>query len=121
MAIGPSQLEVRAASLFDVDPELGETLDPRQLTEARARAVVAVLDLPSGPWSPDGLEELTARPFAVLIVDGLVIRDLLLAGSTATELLGPGDLVDLRKPDDALLPTVTRWSVPHAARLAILD
>jgi CRP/FNR family cyclic AMP-dependent transcriptional regulator len=113
--------EVRSASLFDVDPELGDVLDPGHLAEARARAVVATLELPSGPWYPETVEELTSRPFAVLVVEGLVVRELLLAGSTATELLGPGDLVDFRAVQDALLPTVMHWSVPDSARLAIVD
>ena len=87
----------------------------------RVRAVVATLELPSGRWDPASVEEMTSRPFALLVVDGLVVRELLLAGSTATELLGPGDLVDFRATEDALLPTVTSWSVPDAARLAIVD
>ncbi|HEX2105104.1 MAG TPA: helix-turn-helix domain-containing protein [Solirubrobacteraceae bacterium] len=123
MAIAPAHrpLEARAASLLDIDAELGDTLDPRHLAEARARAVVAVVDLPSGPWSPAPIEELGSRPFAILVVDGLLVREVLLAGSTATELLGPGDLVDFRPADDALLPTTIQWSVPEAAEVAIID
>jgi CRP/FNR family cyclic AMP-dependent transcriptional regulator len=123
MATAPAHrpLEARAASLLDIDPELGETLDSRTLAEARGRAVVAVLDLPNGPWSPEPIEHMASRPFALLVVDGLVVRELLLAGSTATELLGPGDLVDFRRPQDALLPTTTRWSVPETAQVAIID
>jgi len=113
--------EVHPASLFDVDPELGDALDHDHLAEARVRAVVATLELPGGPWYPQTVEGLTSRPFAVLVVDGLVVRDLLLAGSTTTELLGPGDLVDFRAVQDALLPTVMHWSVPDSARLAIVD
>jgi CRP/FNR family cyclic AMP-dependent transcriptional regulator len=121
MATARRPLEARAASLFDVDPELGETLDPRHLTEARARAIVAVVDVPSGPWSPAPIGEMASRPFGLLIVDGMLVRELLLAGSTMTELLGPGDLVDFRDPDDALLPVLTRWSVPERAEVAIVD
>jgi CRP/FNR family cyclic AMP-dependent transcriptional regulator len=114
-------LEVRAASLFDIDPELGELLDARQLAEARTRAIVPVLDLAAGPWSPAPLARASGRPFALMVVDGLVLRELLLAGSTATELVGPCDIVDHSPPDEALLPTEARWSVPDAARIAVLD
>jgi CRP/FNR family transcriptional regulator, cyclic AMP receptor protein len=118
----PSQLlELRAASLFDIDAELGELIDPRHLAAARSRAVVATAALAAGPWSPEPLTRLSGRPFGLMVVEGLVLRELLLAGSTATELLGPGDIVDHRVPEDALLPAVTRWSVPEAARIAILD
>lgn len=120
MAPSPST-ELRAASLFDVDPELGELLDADHLAEARVRAIVAVSDLPSGSWSPAALGTVASRPFAILVVDGLLIRDLLLAGSTATELLGPCDMLDVGLPTDALLPAEVRWSVPASARIAVLD
>jgi CRP-like cAMP-binding protein len=112
---------VRAASLFDIDPELAERLDQRQRIEARTRAIVAVADIPPGRWSPERLVDAAARPFALMVVDGLVLRELLLGPSTATELLGPCDIVATGPAGDALLPTDTRWSVPQAARVAILD
>src|SRR3954447_2682959 len=43
------------------------------------------------------------------------------AGRGATELLGPGDVVWVQPPADALLPAEPVWSVPEAARVAILD
>src|SRR3954462_11291076 len=112
---------LRAASLFDIDPELAEGLDARRRAEARARAIVATVDLPPGPWSPAQLSEGFPRPFALMWVDALVLRELLLAGSTATELLGPCDIVALAPSDDALLPTRAEWMVPQAARIAVLD
>src|SRR3954463_5857283 len=112
---------LRAASLFDIDPELAEGLDARRRAEARARAIVATVDLPAGPWSPTQLSEGVTRPFALMVVDGLVLRELLLAGSTATELLGPCDIVALAPSDDALLPSHAEWMVPQAARIAVLD
>src|SRR5919108_101637 len=117
----PRPLDLKAASLFDIDPELGGLLDERQLTEARSRAIVPVADLAAGPWSPAVLGRVKGRPFALMVVDGLVLRELLLAGSTATELLGPCDIVDHAPPDEMLLPTEARWSAPDAARIAILD
>jgi CRP/FNR family transcriptional regulator, cyclic AMP receptor protein len=121
VATAPRGLELRAASLFDVDPELGELVDARHLAAARQRAIVAVAELPAGAWSPEVLDRVPGRPFAIMVVEGLVLRELLLAGSTATELLGPGDIVDHRAAEDALLPAEARWSVPEAARIAILD
>src|SRR3954451_2243745 len=112
---------LRAASLFDIDPELAEGLDARRRAEARARAIVATVDLSAGPWSPAQLSHGATRPFALMVVDGLVLRELLLGGSTATELLGPCDIVATGPPHDALLPTEMEWSVPQAARVTILD
>src|SRR3954465_8499861 len=115
---GPS---LRAASLFDIDPELAERLDPRQRIEARSRAIVAVAELAPGPWSPDLLTPAVSRPFGLMVVDGLLLRELLLGGSTATEMLGPCDVLATAAAHDALLPTEGRWSVPQAARVAVLD
>jgi CRP/FNR family transcriptional regulator, cyclic AMP receptor protein len=112
---------LRAASLFDLDPELSEQLDERQRNEARTRAIVPVADLPPGPWAPAGLLDAVARPFGVMVVEGLLLREILLAGSTATELLGPCDIVAGAPVDDPLLPAEARWNVPQAARVAILD
>ena len=112
---------VRAASLFDIDAELAERLDARQRTEARPHAIVPVIELTAGPWSPEHLDDGAARAFALMVTDGLVLRELLLVGSTATELLGPGDVVALGPSDDAFLPTKAEWSVPQAARIAVLD
>src|SRR3954454_10175012 len=114
-------LELRPASLFDIDPELAELLDPRQVTEARSRAIVAVIDLGPGPWSPAPIRGMRSRPFALMVVEGLVVRELVLGGGTATELIGPGDIVEHDPPEDALLPAHAMWSVPDTARLAILD
>jgi CRP-like cAMP-binding protein len=111
---------LRAASLFEIDPELGDLLDARQLTEARPRSIVAVAELGAGQWA--ALPVQTAgRAFALMVVDGLVLRELVLAGSTATELLGPCDIADHTAPADPLLPTEVRWSVPQSARVVMLD
>jgi hypothetical protein len=112
---------LRAASLFDIDAELAERLDARRRTEARSRAIVPVADLPAGPWSPEHLGDAAARPFALMVVDGLLVRELVCGGSTASELLGPFDIVSLGPPDDPLLPALAVWSVPQSAQVAVLD
>jgi hypothetical protein len=112
---------VRAAPLFDIDAELAERLDEHQRAAARSRAIVPVVELGAGPWSPEQLGDGASHAYALMVTDGLVLRELLLVGSTASELLGPGDLVALGPPDDALLPVTPEWSVPQTARIAILD
>jgi CRP/FNR family transcriptional regulator, cyclic AMP receptor protein len=121
MAVDAPGIELRAGSLFDADPELAELLDARQLVDARVRAIVPVADLSAGLWPAERLGRGTAQPFALMVVEGIMLRELLLAGSTATELLGPGDLVDFGGSDDALLPSQARWSVPETARIMVLD
>src|SRR3954447_12947904 len=112
---------LRAASLFDIDAELAERLDERQRAHARSRAIVPIVDLPAGPWSPAQVGDGATRPFGLMVVEGLALRELLLAGSTATELVGPCDIVALAPSDDALLTASAEWTVPQAARIAVLD
>jgi CRP-like cAMP-binding protein len=120
-AMAATSPALRAGSLFDLDAELAERVGPHEQAEARRPAIVPIAELAAGPWSPALLDEAAIRPFALMIVDGLVLRELLLVGSTASELLGPGDVIALGPSDDALLPTTAEWSVPEAARVAILD
>jgi CRP/FNR family cyclic AMP-dependent transcriptional regulator len=112
---------LRAASLFDVDSELAEHLDARRRNEFRAHAIVPVVDIPAGPWTPAPLAEALARPFGVMVVDGLALREIVLAGSTSAELLGPCDLLAVAAPDEALLGTGVHWTVPQAASIVALD
>ena len=111
---------LRAAPLFDVDPEIADALEPGQRAQARERAIVAVFEPPTGTWSPSGLDS-DSHPFALLVLDGLIMREQVLAGSTATELLGPGDIVDFKVEPDALVPSTVFWTVPERATVALLD
>jgi DNA-binding transcriptional ArsR family regulator len=122
MAALPSgEPPVRAAPLLALDPDLADGLSRQEHLDARARAIVPMFDLRPGPWHPGELREPISGAFAVLVVNGMLIRELLLADNTATELLIGCDLADYRQYDDALLPVGVRWSVPHSARVAILD
>jgi hypothetical protein len=59
----------------------------------------------------------------LLLIDGMVTRDLLFAGRTTTELLGAGDV--MRPWDDDVgfdaLPFSASWHVHTPARVAVLD
>ena len=58
-----------------------------------------------------------------LVVDGLVARDLLLAGQTSTELLGDGDFLQpwLAPRDDGLVQHKVFWHILTPVQLAVLD
>lgn len=109
--------------LLDVEPELGDGLNPQE--HAAAARVLAVPShvLEPGPWAP--LEELgEVNPVVgILLVDGMLTRDLVFAGRTTSELLGAGDI--LRPWDDDIafesLPFTASWHVHTRARVAILD
>src|SRR4051794_33158797 len=110
-------------SLLQADPELGEGLNPQERPAAERVLAVPVRVLEPGPW--DTHEEFAeiAPVVGLLVVDGLLTRDVVFAGRTTTELLGAGDL--LRPWDDDLqfdpLPFTASWQVHVDTRLAILD
>jgi CRP/FNR family transcriptional regulator, cyclic AMP receptor protein len=110
-----------SARLLELDPELGEGLGPAALEQAHHAFTVPVVDAPPGSWSPDAVCAAGIHPFALMVVEGLVVRDLLIAGNAASELLGAGDVVDHQGQRGGLLPAVSRWTIAQPARIAVLD
>jgi CRP-like cAMP-binding protein len=110
-----------SARLLELDPELGEGLAPAALEQAHRAFTVPVVDAPPGSWAPDAVRSAGIHPFALMVVEGLVVRDLLIAGNAASELLGAGDVVDHQGQRGGLVPAVSRWTVAQHARIAVLD
>jgi CRP/FNR family cyclic AMP-dependent transcriptional regulator len=110
-------------SLLQAEPELGEGLNPQERTAAERVLTVPARALEAGDWDPAAEFDEITPIVGVMVLEGLLTRDILFAGRTTTELLGAGDL--LRPWDDDLqfepLPFTVRWRVHAAARVAILD
>jgi CRP/FNR family cyclic AMP-dependent transcriptional regulator len=110
-------------SLLKADPELGEGLNPQERPAAERVLAVAARVLEPGPWDTHEDFAEIAPVVGLLVLDGLLTRDVVFAGRTTTELLGAGDL--LRPWDDDLqfdpLPFTVTWQVHVDTRLAILD
>jgi CRP/FNR family cyclic AMP-dependent transcriptional regulator len=109
--------------LLDADPELGERLAPEQSAHATHQLVAEVLRVPTGRWDAAGATDPNAHPLGLLILDGLLLRDLDLGRRASTEVLGFGDVLRPWDADSAQsdLPFVARWSVLEPLKLAILD
>jgi len=111
-------------SVLDADPELGGALSDEERALAHRHAVAAAYALPKGPIAaahhPVGDQD--QQVFGLLILSGLVIRELDVAGRQTAELLGRGDLI--RPWDDEPLdplPGAVRWSVLQPVQVAALD
>jgi CRP/FNR family transcriptional regulator, cyclic AMP receptor protein len=111
-----------AVSLVESDPDLASRLEPAAREEARRFAVAARLKLLPGAWDPTGVLE-TEGALGVLVLDGLLIRDVLLANTRCTELIGAGDVVDPRDlgATERLVPVEIDWTVVDEAHVAVLD
>jgi CRP/FNR family cyclic AMP-dependent transcriptional regulator len=121
-------LDLRAAprpvgvALVDIDPELSDGLAPEALAAARARLVVPVEELAAGPWNPETIPRRRRSAFGVLVSDGLLSRDVTVAGGGALELLGAGDLVNPWVEGEAsMLAVGATWTVVEPGRIAVLE
>jgi CRP/FNR family cyclic AMP-dependent transcriptional regulator len=110
--------------VLESQPDLAQGLDDEQTALAR-RHVVAVLDsIEQGPWSPGEAYEESPGAIGLLVVDGIVARDLRIAGRWCSELLGPGDLLrpwDHTDGDAESVSSDSSWTVLEPTRVAVLD
>jgi CRP/FNR family transcriptional regulator, cyclic AMP receptor protein len=109
-------------SVLDVDPELGESLDAESRALAHRHALARIERIERGTWRP-GDTDWAAGAFGLLLVDGLLLHEVSLAGRETAELLGPGDVLRTGDSDDEYeaVPVTSRWQVCEPARVAVLD
>ncbi len=113
----------RTVRVLDVDPELGEGLDPARFERARLSSLARVHHLQAGEWQDTEWPEDAASGFGLLLLDGLLVRHVTIAGREAAELLAAGDLLRPWQSDDETASIVrhSAWRVLEHAHLAVLD
>lgn len=120
MLTGSAEQRVRVA---DVYPELVEALTPDDQRLVRQYGVATLTVLSPGLWQPR--RELQPEPghLGLLVLEGLLTRDVVLGETLATELVGRGDILRPADHDgqDAPVPFDIVWHVLEPARIAILD
>jgi CRP/FNR family transcriptional regulator, cyclic AMP receptor protein len=107
--------------LLDLDGDLAEALGEDVAARARDRIGVATVQLQPGSWRPQSIEPAVRDAFALLVCDGLIVRELELAGTVTADLMGPGDIVAFGSVGEPLLSTRKGWHVSGEATVAILD
>jgi CRP/FNR family cyclic AMP-dependent transcriptional regulator len=111
-----------ALRLLDEQPELGEHLDAGRAQLARDQLLVATCDLAAGHWTPVPHTDPERRGLGLLVLAGLLTRQVGRASRFAAELLGPGTLLrPWDRDDEAPLGFRVTWHVWEPARLAVLD
>jgi CRP/FNR family transcriptional regulator, cyclic AMP receptor protein len=113
----------RTSSLLDLDPDLGQLLADDRRATARAQLQVEVHRLPAGPWSVDRMAGTNPEHVGLLLLEGVISREVVVADTVSTELLGPGDVL---RPwalhgAEPLLQHQVRWNALTEARVAVLD
>ena len=112
-----------AVRLLEADPDLGVLLSDARRAEAERELVVRTHRLAVGPWDVTRLTGANADHVGLLILDGVLSRELIVADHVSAELLGPGDLVRPWQGTAraSLLPVDALWSVLSTLTVAVLD
>jgi hypothetical protein len=108
----------RRARLLDLDPDLANRLKPETAELARRSIIVELDRLEPGPWTPDRRQPEGIH-FGLMIVDGLMIRELSVAGSRSLELLNSGDILRPWQEDAASFADA-RWQCLTAVTIVAL-
>jgi len=109
--------------LLDVEPDLGRLMSAEQIEQARSQLLIRRHVVEPGPWDGERLRDAGPEHVGLLILDGLMTRELALADNVSGELLGPGDLV---RPWQAggperLVPYEVRWTALERTAFGVLD
>jgi CRP-like cAMP-binding protein len=110
--------------LLEAQPDLAEGLSPEDEADARRHLVAVLQSIDPGPWAPPDAYALDPSFMGLLIVDGMLSRDVELGGRRCSELLGPGDILRPWDYDDgyaASVPSESAWTVLEPVRVAVLD
>ena len=117
--------EHNAIRVLRADPDLARRLDAAAAELARRHTVAPLVSLPAGPLESIVGPESRDDVLGYLVVDGLLLHSLEIAGRRGAELLGAGDFVSPRSPAGAFAEHAPeareRWHVLVPARIAILD
>jgi CRP/FNR family transcriptional regulator, cyclic AMP receptor protein len=114
---------VGAIRLLEHLPDLAADLGDGQAATAYRALTVPALEL--GPGRCDaGICDAgpsVGEPFGLLVVEGLLVRDVRLAARKSTSLYGPGDILDLRTDEGSSLAAGVQLVCPEIAVIALLD
>jgi CRP/FNR family transcriptional regulator, cyclic AMP receptor protein len=110
-------------AILEWDPELAEDLPEAQRALARRQVLAEVIGYPAGPWEvgPDDFDGTAS--LGLLVLEGLMAREVTVGDYTCAELLGPGDLIQpwLRIGQEQSVATEVDWDVVEPVTLAVLD
>ena len=105
------------------DPDLAEYLQGDRLTAATRECVAQTVVLRAGPWAPPNSDNSLKRGLGLLVIEGLIVRHVGVAGRFGAELIADGDVICPWQwaEGESTLPRSGRWRVLQDCRLAVLD
>lgn len=112
---------VSAVYLLDADRELARRVGG-DLSDARRAAVAGAVAIPRGRWNPAAAARRIRGGFGLLVLRGLLLRDLESTEALGAELLSEGDLVGADDgAEERVVGLEPRWDVLEPARVLVLD
>src|SRR3954469_20994526 len=103
--------------LIDLDPDLASSVPAEQIQNVRRAVLVTVETVSPGARRAAALD----GPGGFLVLDGLVLGRVAVAGALGAEPLGPGDIAlpPTTELDGGPLQTQPSWSLAGTARIAV--
>ena len=106
--------------LVDVDPELTAGVPPEELGLLRRVLTRPRYDIPKGRWSPELLRGHDNGVFAILVIEGALVREVDLTDRHCAQMLGPGDVLQ-PSSDGGPLGSAVSWTAAHPTSVVALD
>src|SRR5690349_7821547 len=110
-------------ALLELDGELGQLLAPERREAAERELRVRVTSFPVGEWHGGRLADADPTHLGLLVVEGVLAREVVLEDTVSVELLGPGDIIrpwNFSAGPELLMLTV-RWNALSAVQLGLID
>ena len=105
-------------------PDLAADLENGQAATAYRALTVPAIELGRGCCelaTCETVPPVAGHAFGLLVVEGLLAREVRLAGRTSNSLYGPADILDLRTDEGSSLAAGARLVCPEFAVIALLD
>lgn len=114
---------LQRVSVLDVEPALCDGLDPASMPSAARLASAATWTLSRGRWQSEPWMFESRGSLGLIVLDGLIARQVLVGDMEAVELVGPGDVLrPWAEIDREIAQQISEsWIVTRSARLALLD
>jgi hypothetical protein len=112
-----------AVRVLDEDPYLGAALSGERLDRARSQLVARLITQPTGSIDERLLiDDADLSSLGLLVLDGVVSREVLVEDIASAELIGPGDVIrPWRSPAASrFVRSRVRWTVLEPMRLAVI-
>jgi CRP/FNR family cyclic AMP-dependent transcriptional regulator len=103
------------------DPDLAAAVPEAQRGAAERASLAALVYADRGPWDAGPAGDMARSGHGLLVLDGLLVREVSFRNHAGAEVLGPGDVLRPRDEDESALGIEASWRVLLDVRLAVLD